>query len=168
MMDPVPGAAAGFSGCYLVKKLIEGDQGVTDATWDGTHIVVVTFNGENADYQVFSTVQMSIDTSTDKVGNLSIAGACSHNDKKEGCKMPAEGVLRDMFHIKTIGTMLETNEKELRVQFDNVYVNKQREITNSCRFLDKMFQQDIEKQRFKEEMEAVQAEMARKAALKNK
>ena len=98
---------------------------------------------------------MTIDTSTADVGNLSIAGACSHNDKKEGLKMPPAGTERDMFHIKTIGGMLETNEKELRVQFDNVYVNKQREITNSCRFLDKMFQGDIEKQRFKEEMEAV-------------
>ena len=25
LMDPQPGAPAGFSGCYLVKKLIEGD-----------------------------------------------------------------------------------------------------------------------------------------------
>ena len=84
LMDPQPGAPAGFSGCYLVKKLIEGDQGVTDATWDGTHIVVVTFDGDLADYQVFSTVQMSIDTSTPEVGALTIAGACSHNDKKTG------------------------------------------------------------------------------------
>ena len=74
MMDLVPGAAGGFSGCYLVKKLIEGDQCVTNATQDGTHIIIVTFNGDKVDYQVFSTVQMTIDTSTDKVGNLSIVG----------------------------------------------------------------------------------------------
>lgn len=166
-MDPLEGAPAGFNGCWLVKKILDQDQGVTDATWDGTHIAVVTFNGDSADYKVFSTVQMSIDTSTGNVGLLTIAGACSHNSEKLAEKMPAEGAARDMFHIKMIGTLLEENEKELRVEFDNVYVNKQREITNSCRYLDKDFQQEEQKLRFKEEMEAVQAEMARKNALKN-
>jgi len=42
---------------------------------------------------------MTIDTNSEKVGDLSIAGACSHNGKKEGVKMPAEGPARDMLHI---------------------------------------------------------------------
>lgn len=50
LMDPVEGAAPGFSGCYLVKKVLEKENKVTDATWDGTHIVVVTFNGDMANY----------------------------------------------------------------------------------------------------------------------
>jgi hypothetical protein len=75
--------------------------------------------------------------------------------------MPAAGKARDMFHIKIIGEMLERNEKELRVQFDNVYVNKQRQITNSCRFLDKDTRNDDDKKRqFKEELEAVQNKLA--------
>jgi len=49
-MDPVEGAAPGFSGCYLVKKVLEKENKVTDATWDGTHIVVVTFDGDMANY----------------------------------------------------------------------------------------------------------------------
>jgi precorrin-2 methylase len=147
-MNPTEGSPAGFNGCYLVKKELDQENGVTDAIWDGTHIVTVAYNGDMATYSVFSTVQMTIDTKADKIGDLTIAGACSHNDKKEGLKMPAEGPARDAFHIRTLGTMIEMNEKELRTQFDNVYVNKQREITNNCRKLDQMFQDKDSKARF--------------------
>jgi hypothetical protein len=42
----------------------------------------------------------------------------------------------DQFHIINIGTMIEKNEDSLRSIIIDQYVNKQREITNTGRYLE--------------------------------
>lgn len=60
----------------------------------------------------------------------------------------------DQFHIINIGTMIEKNEDSLRSIIIDQYVNKQREITNTGRYLENQ-QSDQMKQQFYDELNAV-------------
>lgn len=56
--------------------------------------------------------------------------------------------------------MIESNEKELRSEMADQYVNKQRQITNTGRLLEGSMQTAEQKARFNSELAAVQAAQA--------
>ena len=65
------------------------------------------------------------------------------------------GMDLNMFHISNIGRMIEANEGLLRQEISEIYVNKQRNITNTGRLLEEYMSKD-EKLRFTEELARVQ------------
>jgi len=54
-----------------------------------------------------------------------------------------------------IGAIIESNEKELRSEMADQYVNKQRQITNTGRLLEGSMQTQMQKDRFAQELAAV-------------
>ena len=70
--------------------------------------------------------------------------------------MPADfgtKVDADLFHIKTVGKMIESNEASLRSDVVENYVNKQRQITNTAR-LHEQFMTKEEQNKFQAELKA--------------
>ena len=53
----------------------------------------------------------------------------------------------DLFHIATIGRLIENNEDSLRNSVQDIYISKQRTITNTGRLLEE-YMTDHEKARF--------------------
>lgn len=60
----------------------------------------------------------------------------------------------DQFHVINIGNLLEKNEDQLRSIIIDQYVNKQREITNTGRYLENQ-QTEASKAQFLYELDAV-------------
>ena len=61
--------------------------------------------------------------------------------------LPDNGVDPDVFHIENIGRMIEANEDAMRMQVQDVYVAKQRQITNTGRLMEE-YMTDNEKAHF--------------------
>jgi hypothetical protein len=135
-LDPSEGALPGFNAVYLVKRELEGEsikdkdtnevKGVVDyGCWDGTHIVMCTLNGANATYMVISSVQITVEAEKLALyGDITIAGQCSKTAKRENVPMPGQN--SESHHLVQIGQMIEENEKDLRNEINDQYVNKQR------------------------------------------
>ena len=61
----------------------------------------------------------------------------------------SSGTDPDMFHISTIGRLIEANEDSLRNTVQESYVSKQRQITNTGRLLDE-YMTSAERAQFQE------------------
>lgn len=126
---------------------------VKSGTWDGIHIVVCNMKeAPKVSYKVISTAMISLEmTQPDKVGNVAIHGSSSKS-ASEQVSLPAEFGNRvdpDQFHISTIGRLIEANEDSLRSTVQDIYIGKQRHITNTGRLQDE-YRTQAEKERFRE------------------
>lgn len=123
-----------FSACFLVKKTVNEDD--FDGVWNSSHLVHVSIlSKDQAKYEVKSTVLLSItngaptnqhpvnDSSSIKTGGFlskQVEKVCSYkNDSKN--------------HVSNIGHIIEEVETELRSSSDSLYIQKNKEITNSIR-----------------------------------
>lgn len=137
----------GFNACYLVKKNMENEKNVDACTWDAIHIVICNMKAApKVSYKVISTALLSLDLTSQAVGKLSITGSSS-KQISETVTLPADlgtstGTDPDMFHISTIGRLIEQNEGNLRADVTEIYVNKQRHITNTGRLMEEWMTQD--------------------------
>lgn len=61
-----------------------------------------------------------------------------------------------MFHIVNVGGLIEKNEDTLRSEINDVYINKQRQITNTGRLKDNE-QTEAQRAQFYKELAEVQA-----------
>lgn len=61
-----------------------------------------------------------------------------------------------MFHIVNVGGLIEKNEDTLRSEINDVYINKQRQITNTGRLKDSE-QSEAQRAQFYKELAEVQA-----------
>lgn len=149
----------GFNACYLVKKHIQGDYGIKEGCWDGIHIVVCNMReAPKVSYKVISTVMMSLCLDKPAIGKMELTGSSS-KQAQDTVTMPdnlgtsAAMMDHDMFHISNIGRMIEHNEGLLRGELTDIYVNKQRNITNTGRLIEEFMTKD-QKQKFQMEMAA--------------
>jgi len=62
----------------------------------------------------------------------------------------------NMFHIVNVGGLIEKNEDTLRSEINDVYINKQRQITNTGRLKDNE-QTEAQRAQFYKELAEVQA-----------
>ena len=62
----------------------------------------------------------------------------------------------DTFHISRIGKLIEHNESNLRELVAQIYVTKQRHITNTGRLIEEYMSKD-EKAKFQQDLAAAQA-----------
>lgn len=135
----------GFNACFLVKKDIEDEKDIKKGCWDAVHVVSCNLKkGSQATYRVISTVMITIEASTDKVGSFTISGSCA-KQSNETVNLPdgfGTKIDSDHFHIKTIGKIIEANETMLRSDVVENYINKQRQITNTARLMEEYMTRD--------------------------
>ena len=110
---------------------------VKSGTWDAIHIVACNMReAPKVSYKVISTVMISLEMKEpDGFGKMSIHGSSSKSTSEQ-VQMPADfgkGTDPDLFHISNIGRMIEANEDNLRGTVNDIYVAKQRYITNTSR-----------------------------------
>lgn len=120
----------GFNACFLVQKIMDPTKEVKSGTWDAIHIVACNMKeAPKVSYKVISTVMISLDMLKENgVGNMTINGSSSKS-ASEQVTLPDDfgsGTDPDMFHISTIGRLIEANEDSLRNTVQESYVSKQR------------------------------------------
>jgi hypothetical protein len=145
---------AGFGGCFLVKKEIQGGT-VKIGTWDSIHVVSVDLEKHDgkARYSVTSTVFLKmISQNENSYGNLEIAGNLTRR-REDTVPLDARLKNTDEFHISNIGRLLEANETEIRQEMDAIYINKTRQIVNTGRLKEEYMTRD-EKLNFQNELAA--------------
>ena len=137
----------GFKAAFLVKKEMDQTAGITKGTWDAIHIVVCKLkDAGKAAYTVISTAMVSLEVQTQSIGKMVLTGSTSKN-AKEMVNIPEKlgqaGELDfETFHISNIGTLIEQNEDKLRSEVSQLYINKQRQITNTGRLLEHYITKD--------------------------
>ncbi len=96
-------------------------------------------------YKVISTVMISLQMKKpDSYGKMEIHGSSSKSTSEQ-VQMPADfgnGTDPDLFHISNIGRMIEANEDSLRGTVNDIYVAKQRYITNTSRLMESFMSTD--------------------------
>ena len=158
----------GFKAAYLVKKDIDHTGGIKKGNWDAIHIVVCKLReAGKAAYTVISTAMVSLEIETQTIGSMVLTGSTSKNAKDmvnipENLGKPGE-LDFETFHIANIGKLIEQNEDRLRSEVSDLYINKQRNITNTGRLLEDYMTKD-EKQKFRQELEQSQNNQKKSAA----
>lgn len=122
-----------FSACFLVKKTLNEED--FDGVWNSYHLVHVSIlSKDQAKYEVKSTVLLSItnaptnqhpanDSSSIKTGgslSKQVEKVCSYKNDSNN-------------HVSNIGHIIEEVETELRSSSDSLYIQKNKEVTNSIR-----------------------------------
>jgi capping protein beta len=119
---------AGFGGCFLVKKQIQGGS-VKIGSWDSMHVVSVDLEKHDGKvrYSVTTTVFLKMISSSATYGNLEIAGNLTRRREDTVSMDPRmKASNSDEFHISNIGRLIEANESEIRQEMDAIYINKTR------------------------------------------
>ena len=113
-------------------------------------------------YRVISTVMVTVDAESEKIGQMDIAGS-SAKSIAETHTLPKDFGTKDcdpdIYHLSRIGTMIEKNEDTLRNNVQESYITKQRQITNTGRLLEE-YMSKAEKKRFQDELEEATAKIA--------
>lgn len=109
-------------------------------------------------YKVISTVMMSMSLVSEAVGKMEITGSSSKQAQDtvtipENIGTPAAGMDIDLFHVSNIGKMIEHNESLLRSDLAEIYITKQRNITNTGRLIEEFMTKD-QKLKFQAELSA--------------
>ena len=67
----------GFNAAFLVKKELNNEKMIKYGAWDSINIVTCQKKDAECTYRVITTVMITVDSSTDKLGNFSINGSSS-------------------------------------------------------------------------------------------
>ena len=124
----------GFKAVFLIKKELRNVSQIREGSWDAIHYVNCQVKKDSkAEYSVRSTVMLSLDMNS--FDQMAITGNCS-KFAIQNVQLPSnlsKEADPDMFHLRTIGKMIEANETQLRSDTLETYVNKQRQILNQSR-----------------------------------
>jgi len=120
----------GFASVILIKKsqdLSKKGQPMKGA-WDSIHVIEVkdTTKG-NAHYKLTSTIMLSIETSTDATGKVSLAGSMTRQVEKDST------VSNENPHYINIGKMVEDLENKIREAVAALYFAKTKEVGDLLR-----------------------------------
>ena len=144
---------------------MEGEKGINKGNWDAIHIVACNMKeNPKVSYRVISTVMVTVDADSDKLGKMDIAGSSAKSTQEQHTlpdNFGSKDCDPDMFHLSIIGRIIEANEEVLRNNVQEAYITKNREITNTGRLLEQYMSKD-EKRAFQEELAAAQAAIAAK------
>jgi len=95
--------------------------------WDSIHVVEVKETNKKAKYKLTSTVMLSIETSNESTGTVSLAGSLTRQYEKEAL------VSTESPHIANIGKLVEDSEIAMRESLDTIYFGKTRQIKDQLR-----------------------------------
>jgi len=120
----------GFAAVILIKKTQDQSKKGQPmrGAWDSIHVVEVKETGKGkANYKVTSTVMLTIDTTTDQTGSVSLAGSLTRQSEKDGT------VSAENTHIVHVGRLVEDAENKMRESLEAIYFAKTREIGDTLR-----------------------------------
>jgi len=117
----------GFAAVVLIKKsqdLSKKGQPMKGA-WDSIHVMEATENKAkgSAQYKLTTTVMLSVETSTEATGRVSLAGSMTRQVEKSNPLNNQENT-----HITNMGRMIEDLENKIREEVGALYFAKTKEV----------------------------------------
>jgi len=119
----------GFACVVLIKKTQDHSKRgqPMKGTWDSIHVVEVQEGKKNAHYKLTSTVMLSISTSTEATGNVTLSGNLTRQEEASVAVTDASP------HVCNIGRLVENMEYKLRQILETIYFGKTKDIANELR-----------------------------------
>jgi len=117
----------GFASCWLVKKAADSDK-LKGAVWDAIHVMqVIPNDGSQHNYQLTSTIMVSLGVENAEVGDLNLSGSLIRQSSKASDSASISG------HIKCMGKLIEDQEARMKSELEKIYFNKMLFILDSLR-----------------------------------
>lgn len=118
-----------FGACFLIHKDIEDlDKGMRKGWWDSTHVFEVTkATGKSYTYKLTTTVMISMELVTDKIGNVDLSGLRNQQDTR------TKEVNAEFGHVANLGKMCEEMDTALRNKIVSIYIDKGRAVIAGMR-----------------------------------
>jgi len=117
----------GFASCWLVKKAADSEK-LKAAIWDAIHVMqVVPTSKSEHNYQLTSTIMVSLGVENDDIGDLNLSGSLIRQSSKVS---NADGMSD---HIKCMGKLVEEQEGRMKSELEKIYFNKMTQILDSLR-----------------------------------
>eukprot|EP01120_Amphizonella_sp_Union-15-10_P010514 TRINITY_DN4217_c0_g1_i1.p1 TRINITY_DN4217_c0_g1~~TRINITY_DN4217_c0_g1_i1.p1 ORF type:complete len:281 (+),score=46.96 TRINITY_DN4217_c0_g1_i1:130-972(+) len=119
-----------FGACILLKKSQDQTKRgqPMKGCWDSTHVLEVIHNDNNtAQYQLTSTVMLTVETKDNETGTVSLAGTITRQEERK------VEVYAPHDHLVNIGITIEDMEFRLRNVIENIYFCKTKDIVNELR-----------------------------------
>jgi len=120
----------GFATVVLIKKTQDQSKRgqPMKGAWDSIHVIEVKEKKKGTfHYKLTTTVMLSIETSTDATGKVTLAGSMTKQVAKDA-PLNAENP-----HYANIGRMIEESENKTRESLDSLYFAKTKEIGDTLR-----------------------------------
>jgi len=119
----------GFAACVLFKKTQDQTKKgqPMKGNWDSINVIEVTPNGATAHYKLTSTVMLTVETESDAIGLVNLAGSLSLQDEADKPVNPHNP------HVTNIGRMVEEMENRLRKTIEVIYFGKTKEVVSTVR-----------------------------------
>jgi len=119
----------GFALVVLIKKTQDQSKKGQPmrGAWDSIHVLEVKEKKDRAKYKLTSTVMLTIDTTTDPTGNVSLAGSLLRQVERDA------QVTVENSHVVHIGRLVEEAENKMRESLEAIYFAKTREISDTLR-----------------------------------
>jgi len=120
-----------FAGVVVIKKVQDQTKSGNPmkGLWDSIHVFNVEEKpGGTADYQLTSTVMLSIETTEEKTGTVNLSGSLTRQESRD-----AQPVNKEKNHLMNIGGFIEDLENKIRATLDTIYFSKTKDIVNDLR-----------------------------------
>lgn len=119
---------SGFAGCWLLKKDVTAGRFVKSGCWDSIHVIETHDVGSGrAVYKLTTTVMLSMIVEKEVVGAVNLSGSLSRQAEKN---LP---FVNAASHLRNMGAMIEEMEIEIRMNMDQLYISKTREVVGAIR-----------------------------------
>ncbi|OTB02296.1 hypothetical protein M426DRAFT_197910 [Hypoxylon sp. CI-4A] len=116
----------GFAGVVLLKK--EAKPGsASEGTWDSIHVFEAIDRARFTQYNLTSTVILSLSTNSNSLGDMDLSGNMTRQIELE---LPAES---DEQQIANIGKLVEDMELKMRNLLQEVYFGKAKDVVGDLR-----------------------------------
>ncbi|KAI1283330.1 F-actin-capping protein subunit beta [Xylaria sp. FL0933] len=116
----------GFAGVVLFKKVATPGTS-SEGTWDSIHVFEAIDRARFTQYNLTSTVILSLATSSDALGDMDLSGNMTRQIEIE---LPAES---DEQQIANIGKLVEDMELKMRNLLQEVYFGKAKDVVGDLR-----------------------------------
>lgn len=118
----------GFAGCFLIKKAVSSNKFVKQGEWDSIHVIEVRNESPTkAHYKLTTTVMLNMNVEKTEVGETNLSGSLTRQTEMSS---PVNEVKT---HLANIGRMIEDLETDMRMNLNQLYILKTREVVNSIR-----------------------------------
>ncbi|KAI0483353.1 F-actin-capping protein subunit beta [Xylariaceae sp. FL0804] len=116
----------GFAGVVLLKK-VATPGGSSEGTWDSIHVFEAIDRARLTQYNLTSTVILSLSSSSGGLGDMDLSGNMTRQIETE---LPAES---DEQQIANIGKLVEDMELKMRNLLQEVYFGKAKDVVGDLR-----------------------------------
>ncbi|KAL7628744.1 F-actin-capping protein subunit beta [Parahypoxylon ruwenzoriense] len=116
----------GFAGVVLLKK-VATPGGASEGTWDSIHVFEAIDRARFTQYNLTSTVILSLSTNSNSLGDMDLSGNMTRQIEIE---LPAES---DEQQIANIGKLVEDMELKMRNLLQEVYFGKAKDVVGDLR-----------------------------------